>query len=219
MEISLVSPDHPDEDIWEEYVFGRLTDAKGADLEEHLLVCGRCQTVLAEIDEYVRLMKHEMARRAQAPPVGPSVPVPLPIPAVQPVQPAAACGHQPWHMAIQVAAGILAMAAAFAAVGFVRNSALPDSVPLVSRRGPAVTEVRAGHPLDFSISAADVPSSPQYTLEVVNSTGGPVWGGQASIGGGKLSAHMDKILSAGQYWVRLSGQGPELLAEYGLRAK
>jgi hypothetical protein len=80
-------------------------------------------------------------------------------------------------------------------------------------------EAPAGRPLDLSISAADIPPAPQYRLEVVNAAGKVVWSDAASLGGGKLTAHVPKPLTAGQYWVRLYGRSSELLAEYGLRVK
>ena len=58
VEISFVSLDHPDESVLEEYVFGRLSEPKTALLEEHILICGRCRTALAEVDEYIRPRCH-----------------------------------------------------------------------------------------------------------------------------------------------------------------
>jgi hypothetical protein len=80
-------------------------------------------------------------------------------------------------------------------------------------------EAAGGRPLDLSISAADVPPAPEYRLEIVNAGGKLIWSDAASIGGGKLSAHVPKPLTAGQYWIRLYGRPSELLAEYGLRVK
>ena len=48
---------HINEDDLEEYALGRLTGVQGTWLEDHLLVCPTCQDRLAEIDEYVRVMK------------------------------------------------------------------------------------------------------------------------------------------------------------------
>lgn len=62
MEISLAFRDHPGENVLEEYAFGRLDDAKEAVLEQHILVCVRCQSALAAVDEYIRLMKFAAAR-------------------------------------------------------------------------------------------------------------------------------------------------------------
>jgi anti-sigma factor RsiW len=208
VENSLVSLDHPNENVLEEYAFGRLRDAKAAILEEHLLICPRCQTALAEIDEYIRLMKYAAVRQPAARPIL----IPQPI----------TRQRQPWYRPMQMATGLLAACAAVfmltQGLSLLRKPT-PVSLALVSYRGPLMIEAAAGRPLDLSISAADVPAAPQYRLEIVNAGGKLIWSDAASIGGGKLSAHVPKPLTAGQYWVRLYGQPSELLAEYGLRVK
>ena len=45
-------PSHPSEEILEEYVFHRLPEGLTAPLEEHLLVCHRCQDAVAETDAF-----------------------------------------------------------------------------------------------------------------------------------------------------------------------
>ena len=56
--------EHPDADTLEEYAFGRLPEALSDNLEEHLLLCHRCQGALAEVDEYILLMKYATAQLA-----------------------------------------------------------------------------------------------------------------------------------------------------------
>jgi len=48
---------HVAEEALEEYTLNRLSGERSVWLEEHLLVCPTCQERLAEIDEYVRVMK------------------------------------------------------------------------------------------------------------------------------------------------------------------
>lgn len=217
MEISLDSLDHPNENVLEEYAFGRLCDAKAVILEEHLLICPRCQTALAETDEYIRLVKYAAANQPAARPVL----IPRSIPAVRPLQPITR-QPQAWYRPVRVATGIFAACAAVlvltGGLSLLRQPA-PASIALVSYRGPLVIEAPAGRPLDLSISAADIPPAPQYRLELVNAAGKLIWSDAASIAGGKLSAHVPKRLTAGQYWVRLYGGSSELLAEYGLLVK
>ncbi len=67
MEISLAFRDHPDENVLEEYAFGRLNEAEAAILEEHILVCEQCQLALAETDDYIRLMKFAASRPLDLP--------------------------------------------------------------------------------------------------------------------------------------------------------
>jgi len=45
------------EDVWEEYALGLRADEDCADLEEHLLICSACQDLVAELDEYVQVVK------------------------------------------------------------------------------------------------------------------------------------------------------------------
>jgi hypothetical protein len=46
----------------EEYVFGRLNEADIENFEEHLLICQPCQGALAEVDEYILLIREAAAR-------------------------------------------------------------------------------------------------------------------------------------------------------------
>ncbi len=56
---------HIPEDLLEEYALGKASDGDCSPLDEHLLICRTCQNRLAEIDEYVRVMKAAIA----APPI------------------------------------------------------------------------------------------------------------------------------------------------------
>jgi len=205
VEISLVFRDHLDENVLEEYAFGRLSDSKAAVLEEHILVCALCRGALAQTDDYIRLMKFAASR-------------PL---------------HMPQRRSNTRSAlasvGVLA-AACIAVAAWVKPAANPDvkldtqpaSVTLASFRGGAgasASQATGGHPLDLSISAADVPPAAHYRLEVVTSAGESIWSGPATAVDGTLLAHLTKSLSTGSYWVRLYAQPSELLAEYGLQVK
>src|ERR1700722_8575983 len=44
---------HPSEELLEEYVFHRLPEVLTAQVDEHLLICHRCQDVVAETDGFV----------------------------------------------------------------------------------------------------------------------------------------------------------------------
>jgi hypothetical protein len=54
---------HPAADTFEEYAFKRLSEADTEALEEHVLVCPECQASLAEVDDYILLMKQATADR------------------------------------------------------------------------------------------------------------------------------------------------------------
>ncbi len=48
---------HFPEQTWEEYALGMSSEEVCTLLEEHLLVCPRCQDLLAEVDEYIRIAR------------------------------------------------------------------------------------------------------------------------------------------------------------------
>lgn len=49
-------------EVWEEYALGMRSEEDCKPLEEHLLICSDCQDVLAEADDYIRVMKAAMAQ-------------------------------------------------------------------------------------------------------------------------------------------------------------
>lgn len=213
MEISLVFQQHPDADIWEEYVFGRVSQQQEAALEDHLLLCEHCQGVLARTEEFVRLMKAGTAsfpgsqRRTTLFRLSPQLPrLPLPV----------------------TSALVIACLAVLIWIGTGRNhwialrpiATSTIQVPLKSLRAggeAAVTRAPAHHPLDLSVHQADVPQFSAYRFEVVTIQGAPVWSGPADARDGAISAHVPKALAAGTYWVRLYGSPQDLLVEYGLK--
>jgi anti-sigma factor RsiW len=52
---------HFSQDALELYALGLLSDHGCATLEEHLLVCPRCQTHLEAVDTYIRLVRSAYA--------------------------------------------------------------------------------------------------------------------------------------------------------------
>ena len=48
---------HPEEDLFEDYYFDRLSGEVMALFEEHLLMCEECQKTLASTEDYIGLMK------------------------------------------------------------------------------------------------------------------------------------------------------------------
>ncbi len=62
--IQRAAPDQPgadascvlfSEERWEDYAMCRIAEDECAALEEHLLICPRCQNVLARVDEYLEV--------------------------------------------------------------------------------------------------------------------------------------------------------------------
>jgi len=201
---------HPNEDILEEYVFRRLPEALAVQVEEHLLMCHRCQDAVAEIDQFTAALK------AAARP---------PAPAIERVLPG-------WRNVLDALPRLATSKTALAPVlALVILSLLvirkhsqeppaPVAISLSSLRGKdPLSTAPAGKPLLFSIEAPDLASGEQYRVEVVDTAGDPVWQGMVTETDGKLVGLMPKPLGKGVHWVRLYGARSELLREFGLSAK
>lgn len=211
MEISLVFQEHPDDDIWEEYAFGRVTPQQETKLEEHLLVCERCQKVLAGIEEYVRTMKFAMAHFAEHSSARPQRAK------LYPFARRLANSLPNARIISAVATACVALLLWFGSSKTAARSSV--EVPLRSLRagGEVLNQAPARHPLQLSVPLADVPPSTQYQFELVTAAGKRIWSGPAQPRDGVLAAHVPKNLEAGSYWVRLYGSSAELLVEYGLK--
>jgi hypothetical protein len=203
VEAKFTQDGHPDVNTLEEYAFGRLPEPVSENLEEHLLVCARCQSALAEIDEYILLMKHATAQLASE---------------------GRGSRESGWAGSRWVKAGIGATVA-MVILGVValwpsRGTPAANSVQLVALRGDDMASIAhtGGGPLDLVIDVSDLPGVDRFRLEVVNAAGRRHWEGTATPSGGKLTARVTKALGRGTYWVRLSSSEGELLREFGLRA-
>jgi hypothetical protein len=189
---------HPNEETLEEYALHRLPETLAADVEEHLLLCERCQSTVAETDEFVAAMK------------------------LAAIQPAA------WRSLLPSLANRTSLAPIVALVILAlvvvwkhpQEASAPVAVNLSSLRGPSpLAAAPAGKPLRLSIDLPDLVSTGAYRVEVVDAAGTPVWKGTVSDIDGKLVATMSKPLGNGVYWVRLYGKDSELLREFGVSAK
>ena len=151
---------HPTPETLEEYAFQRLSEADTEGLEEHLLMCGKCQHALAEIDEYILLMK--VATAAPQKPVFHGA------------------GLRGWWYA----AGGIAMATAMVlaiALWPVSHAGPVQTVQLLALRGgdQAINHVRAGQPVDLKMDLSGLPQEEsRYRVELVSASGAP-WIGPA----------------------------------------
>jgi hypothetical protein len=191
---------HPTPETLEEYAFQRLSEADTEGLEEHLLVCGKCQHSLAEIDEYILLMKVATARPQEPVYYGPGLPG--------------------W---LYATGGIaLSMAVVLAIALWPASHAGPvQSVQLLALRGgdQAINHIRAGQPVDLKVDLSGLPhEETRYRVEVVTATGVPDWAGEIGDPQSAAPVHLAQGLPAGVYWVRLYARG-ELLREFGVRAE
>jgi hypothetical protein len=198
---------HPSEDILEEYAFQRLTEDQTRSVEEHLLICERCQAALAELDEYRTIMKSATAAVAQS--------------RVQ--KPPRDFFSSLWSSPVRrrllwatagAMAGLLLLA-------YVNLRPPPAPVAVIFLRGGQdinnAIHAPARTPLELQL--ADSPNSaPSYRVEVVDLSGKSVWEGSPNVVNGKLQASPAKGLPKGLYWLRLYSSH-ELFRELSLKAE
>ena len=202
--------DHPSHDLLEEYVFGRLAEPETVILEEHLLICTRCQHSLDEVDQFIAAMKiaaAESPRRRLWSFPDRATPAKL--------------GYRIWGIAFAGACLVIA-AVSWPSPG---PPGAPVPVTLSSFRGSELagggrgTIVPARHPLDLTINAPDIAEGEDCRVEVVDRSGVRVWSGQGYAREDKVAVRISAKLGAGMYWVRLYGRSGELTHEYGLRVE
>jgi hypothetical protein len=190
---------HPDEDVFEEYVFDRLSNTEASGFEEHLLICEECQDTLDTTTEYIRLMKAATAayssdrtRVLASPPLF--------------------RGHGLRRNA--ATAAVLLLMCITALLSWRTPVADPKTITLEAYRAgdaSAVPQAPAGRPLDLKIDLKDLPPASGYRVEVVDASGRRVWFGGTP-------ARLTKGLARGSYWIRLYTDTGELLREFGLHA-
>jgi hypothetical protein len=202
-------PVHPTEDLLEEYSFGRVLEPALAPLEEHLLDCILCQDRLLAVDEYTALMKAGMAsleREREA--ARPAPRLAFPRLAGFPV--------------VLAAAAMLALAGVTLSWRAQPSSAAGSTATVVKLTalrggdGDGVARAPYGGPLELIVDGTDLPAAIGYRLEVVSSSGRPLWSGAAHSAAQSLSARVTTRLAPGAYWVRLYC-GDQLRREFGLR--
>jgi len=206
---------HATEEILEEYSFGRIYEPQLGLLEEHLLICPQCQSLLSDVDEYASLMKAGLASlqlERQASPVSTAGAASL-LRLALPQRSAANL--------LLVSAILLTMVGATAV--FRRMQSSEDRLPaanvtLIALRGGEGDVARApsSRPLNLVFDRTDLPPDLSYRAEVLSSAGRQVWSGNVQIADQSLSARVDAPLRAGVYWVRLYSSGGRLLREFGL---
>jgi hypothetical protein len=201
---------HAPEEMLEEYSRGRLPEAEAECLEEHLLVCPRCQDRLAEVDAFVGAARQAAAKLQMEP---------------------QASLEGNWRALMQwlarperlaVATGVAILLAG--AVVVWRTG--PRNEPVVSvylqavRGGEGLLSARApaGKRLQLRLDPAGLPALGSYRLEIVDTRGTGAFEAEARRDAGEISAQVTTRLAAGRYWVRLyEPRSPSpLLREFGL---
>ncbi len=216
METSLAFQEHPDDHIWERYAFGHLSPAETNAIEDHLILCERCQQTLAKSDQYVRAMKFATAEFEKRKAARSAKILTFTGPRIRKIASAGTVAAACLAAVLWIAPGGVLH---FARGHFEHGSAPPVTVALQSLRGGTdrtMNRAPASHPLDLSISLAGLPASAEYRLEVVTLWGATIWSGAAETKNGNLTAHLTRSLGKGAYWVRLYTSSSELVEEFSL---
>ncbi len=207
MENHPIAATHPSDEVFEEYVFDRLSEERTARFEEHLLICSRCQETLQRTDEYVALMKEAVSSRNAAPQ---RVAFWTLLTARLPVA------------AFAATAVLVLLAGAMATSRFFPGSHESVPVQLVALRGGAdqdVARVRSGAELGLTLDCTGLTEAAPVRIEIVDASGRHVWSGMTGTPKqNSVTTHVSHKLKSGVYWVRLYSSKGDLLREFGLRA-
>lgn len=163
-----------------------------------MLVCAACQTRLDEVEAFALAMRRAIAS--------------------EPVAEVSAG----WFTWFRVTRPALIWAGAFAvvvlAVGlYLRTGQSGSVVPVASLELTAMRgDVQSvGMARETDLTLSDAPVEAGLRAEVVDATGGTVWGSAPLADAGRVK--ITKELAQGSYFVRLYDGGGKLLHEYGFR--
>jgi anti-sigma factor RsiW len=198
---------HPSDDQLEEYARGKLPEEEAELLEQHLLICPRCQDSLAEIDAFIDATR-QAAAKLQMEPVGGME------------DNLRGIGRWVWRPVPLITASVLfvLLGAAYFGRWPTRPGAPEFPVSLQAVRGGeglASARAPARSPLQLRLDLAGLPSLDSYRLEVVDQHGTVAY--QAVVKQGLL--RVPPKLPEGRYWVRIYEPAPHrtLLREFGLQ--
>lgn len=216
---------HPNEELLEEYSFGRVSEPQLGSMEEHLLLCPQCRSDLDNIEEYKFFMKAGLAsfeseRRHS------ELPVLLESPALRwpSIRGAFSLGLCLRKMSVNTNFLTTAAFAVLAGITLVwwmhpaQSTRPAATVKLFALRGGEgdVPRAPAGSPLNLVFNRSDLIADLAYRAEIVDGSGRQTWTGNVQMADQSLSIRVDAPLGAGVYWVRLYTSGGKLLREFGL---
>jgi hypothetical protein len=195
---------HIDENVLDRYAMGTLPEAAIPQVEEHLLSCSLCQTLLLETDDF---LVHFRAAATQ-----------VELYTIPFWQRFLNAQRLIWGGSAVAVAGLVLLLV----TGEPRLSMPePAMVLMQSLRGPEEqAQIAKGSP---SLLIFDLPipaTHPTYEVEVVDTAGKQILKGQGIVKDDHLAFLIQKLAPAG-YWVRIYQKEPAraLVAEYGLEAK
>lgn len=190
----------PEQEL-DDYIFNRLEGAALESVEEHLLVCARCQSRVEAEMRFVRDFRAAAAARAKGQP------------------------GRAWRWA-GVAGGLAAsvMLGVWLLGGLPLAPGGPEQPVLVSlnvARGLPLHDAAvapAGKPVRLAARLDELPALPGYDVEVAGASGNLILRRHVAPAGGEIELAIGESLKAGVYWVRIHGSGA-LLREFALRVE
>jgi len=194
---------HGTDDQLELYALGRLSESEVPALEEHLMVCEACQERLDHVESFALGMRQALED------------APLEIKSAWREFVADFMTKRAFALAL-CAVALVAVLAFFSMKG--RPKSLPvASLQLMAIRGdmPTVAENRE---LDLTFTDAPSTGGP-FRIEVVDAAGNPKWNGVVSPSTGGLSVRIPRQLAPGDYFVRLRGDGDQVIHENGFKVQ
>ncbi|HEY2018483.1 MAG TPA: T9SS type A sorting domain-containing protein [Bryobacteraceae bacterium] len=194
---------HLDEEQFEKYSMGAVSEQESAQFEEHLLICESCRRKVTETDNYIAAMHGASRRMRESEKQEARAPI---FPRLIPLFSAAVL------IVVVVLVGLR--------MGNRASLAPPLAVNLVSTRGAGIDAKAPPHrPLMLNLELTGLPLQPSYRVEMVDSLGKVVWNGMAPSNHSVATASVPGN-PVGVYFVRIYGsQGAasgELLREYGI---
>jgi hypothetical protein len=203
---------HPGEETLEKYSLGHLSESDVERVEEHLLICHRCQDELTAVEAYIRDVKAACKELGREP------------------KPLRTGFLGRWIAAIPMpamaTAGALAVLLLMVGIPILRQPGATMgpavAVELSAMRGAengGIATAGAGHPLELIIDTAQLPAASAYRAEIVDARGAQIWSGSPLRDATRMVLKVSRPLPAGTYWVRLYGADRDPLREFGLQVK
>lgn len=207
--------EHLSEEQLEKYLLQQVSDSGAAAIEEHLLVCGHCQTQLEELELFTKTFRSVapiLAREDAAREVDDD-----------------RDGFLEWlRRQLRNPLPALSFAAAAAVVLFM--------APMVWRSGPAagpaatlelqavraalIPEVPSGRQLIFRVDLSGLTPAASYRAELAKDDGETILTRAVAPDGAKTTVEVAEGLPAGLYWLRLYGPDfAEPIREFGFAVK
>jgi hypothetical protein len=197
--------DHASDEALEQYAMHSLAEPVLAEIEEHLLVCSRCQEQLNDIEAYVSAM-HDAAQRLDQSDESRKR-------FLTRVSEAFTFRKLAWAMA---AVSVVFVVFALRLTMKTAQSPQPFALTLVTSRGSEVPHAPSGRPIDLSLDITGLPLFPAYSVEVVDEGGRVRSKSSTSEGQARVRTSLPDNFRAGTYFIRLYSPSRELLREYGL---